>query len=176
MHSPDKHEALERRMESLGIFEEDLIEKFIRGTGSGGQKINKTSSCVFLLHPSTGIKIKVQRDRSRKINRFLAREELCRRLETKAQSESLARQNAREKKRRRHRPAAPAPGPAISKKNAATGKKNRTGVVPGHRISPFRLNTLSPFRKLSPCRPTSISSPTFWNMARNEATAPVPEP
>jgi protein subunit release factor B len=47
MISVDKREALERRLASLGIFEDDLIEKFIRGTGSGGQKINKTSSCVF---------------------------------------------------------------------------------------------------------------------------------
>lgn len=130
MHSPDKREALERRMASLGIFEEDLIEKFIRGTGSGGQKINKTSSCVFLLHPSTGIKIKVQRDRSRKINRFLAREELCRRLETKAQSESLARQNAREKKRRRHR------RPGVRARARNIEKKRRHGQKKQNRRRP----------------------------------------
>jgi hypothetical protein len=38
MISVDKKEALERRLASLGIYEDDLIEKFIRGTGSGGQK------------------------------------------------------------------------------------------------------------------------------------------
>ena len=53
MISIDKREALERRLDSLGIHEDDVIEKFIRGTGSGGQKINKTSSCVFLQHPSS---------------------------------------------------------------------------------------------------------------------------
>src|SRR3569623_841339 len=36
--------ALTQRMEKLGIREEDLEEQFIRGTGPGGQKINKTSS------------------------------------------------------------------------------------------------------------------------------------
>jgi len=103
MHSPDKKEALERRMASLGVFEEDLVEKFIRGTGSGGQKINKTSSCVFLQHPPTGIELKVQRERSREMNRFLAREELCQRLEEKEAQRTLARKSAREKKRRRNR-------------------------------------------------------------------------
>lgn len=103
MLSQDKKEALELRMASLGIFEDDLIEKFIRGTGSGGQKINKTSSCVFLQHQPTGIELKVQRERSREMNRFLAREELCQRLEDKDANQKLARKNAREKKRRRNR-------------------------------------------------------------------------
>ena len=60
MISIDKREALERRLDSLGIHEDDLIEKFIRGTGSGGQKINKTSSCVFLQHPSSQTEVKIQ--------------------------------------------------------------------------------------------------------------------
>jgi hypothetical protein len=40
------------------INENDLEEKFVRGSGPGGQKINKTSSCVDLLHVPTGIRIK----------------------------------------------------------------------------------------------------------------------
>lgn len=103
MPSPDNHEELTRRMAALGIGEDELVEKFIRGTGSGGQKINKTSSCVFLQHPPSGIEVKVQRDRSRETNRLLAREELCQRLEERARQDALARKNAREKKRRRHR-------------------------------------------------------------------------
>ena len=90
-------------MAALAIFEDDLVEKFIRGTGSGGQKVNKTSSCVFLQHPSTGIEVKVQRERSREMNRFLAREELCQRLEDAEARRTLARKQAREKKRRRNR-------------------------------------------------------------------------
>ncbi|MGD1977908.1 MAG: peptide chain release factor-like protein [Akkermansiaceae bacterium] len=130
MLSPDKREALERRMALLGVFEDDLIEKFIRGTGSGGQKINKTSSCVFLQHPPTGIEIKVQRDRSREINRFLAREELCRRLEEKSQNESLAHQNAREKKRRRHR------RPGVRARARNVEKKRRHGQKKQNRRRP----------------------------------------
>lgn len=113
MPSPDKHEELACRMIALGIREDDLVEKFIRGTGSGGQKINKTSSCVFLQHPPSGIEVKVQRDRSRETNRTLAREELCRHLEEKNRREALARQNAREKKRRHHR----RPGLGARKRN-----------------------------------------------------------
>ena len=43
----------------LTLNEEDLEEKFIRGSGPGGQKINKTSSCVELKHIKTGIIVKV---------------------------------------------------------------------------------------------------------------------
>ena len=49
MIGQDKREALKRRMVSLGTGEDELIERFIRGTGHGGQKINKTSSCVYLI-------------------------------------------------------------------------------------------------------------------------------
>ena len=103
MISIDKREALERRLDSLGIHEDDLIEKFIRGTGSGGQKINKTSSCVFLQHPSTQTEVKIQRERSREMNRFLAREELCNSLEEREKLKGQARKQAREKARRRNR-------------------------------------------------------------------------
>ena len=53
--SPDKTAALEQRMASLGIYPEELLEKFVRGSGAGGQKINKTSNCVFLKHIPSGI-------------------------------------------------------------------------------------------------------------------------
>lgn len=37
--------------------EQDLEEQFVKGSGPGGQKINKTSSCVVLKHLPTGRKI-----------------------------------------------------------------------------------------------------------------------
>ncbi len=76
-----KTKELERRMVELGIRAEDLVEKFIHGSGRGGQKLNKTANCVFLKHIPTGISVKVQRSRSREVNRFLARRELCDRIE-----------------------------------------------------------------------------------------------
>ena len=70
MSGQDKRAAMKRRMAKLGILEEDLIERFIRGTGHGGQKINKTSSCVYLHHRPSGIEIKCQAQRSREMNRL----------------------------------------------------------------------------------------------------------
>lgn len=77
MVTPQKQQALRERMAELKITEADLCEKFIRGSGRGGQKINKTSSCVYLRHEPSGIEVKCQRERSRELNRFLARRELC---------------------------------------------------------------------------------------------------
>ena len=76
-----KEEELIIRMEKLGIREDDLLEKFILGSGRGGQKINKTSSCVYLKHIPSGIEIKCQRDRSRELNRYYARKDLCEKIE-----------------------------------------------------------------------------------------------
>lgn len=91
-------------MTALGIVEADLLEKFIRGSGAGGQKINKTSNCVFLKHLPTGVCIKCQMDRSREMNRFLARRELCDQLESIAQGTATAKTQAIEKLRRQKRP------------------------------------------------------------------------
>lgn len=105
MHVPgqEKEAALQARMAAEGIREEDLVEKFIRGSGAGGQKINKTSSCVYLLHKPTGIEIKCQRERSQAINRFLARRELCDRLEARRKGLQLVRQQEAERIRRQKR-------------------------------------------------------------------------
>lgn len=101
--TPDKQAALQARMEGLGVFEEDLTEKFILGSGSGGQKINKTASCVYLKHEPTGIEIKCQRERSRELNRFIARRELCERLEEIRDGKASKRQQEMEKVRRQKR-------------------------------------------------------------------------
>lgn len=79
----EKLEELRVRMEKCGILEEDLIEKFILGSGKGGQKVNKSSTCVYLKHIPTGLEVKCQQERSRELNRFLARRELCEKMERK---------------------------------------------------------------------------------------------
>ncbi len=78
---PDKEKQLRERMEKLGIREEDIIEHFVRSSGHGGQKVNKTSSCVYLRHLATGIEVKCQRERSQAINRYLARRILADKVE-----------------------------------------------------------------------------------------------
>ncbi len=102
--SPEKQSALERKMQELGVTEEQLLEKFVRGSGAGGQKINKTSNCVFLKHLPSGVAIKCQMDRSREMNRFLARRELCDQLEAIREGRAVAKTQAIEKMRRQKRP------------------------------------------------------------------------
>ncbi len=99
----DKFEEVQNRMAKLGIKEEDLIEKFILGSGRGGQKINKTSSTVYLKHLPSGIEVKCQRGRSRELNRLYARRELCERMEEIVFKEKSAKQQAIEKIRRQKR-------------------------------------------------------------------------
>ncbi len=79
--SEEKNRWLQERMEALGIHEKDIEEKFIRSSGSGGQKVNKTSTCVYLIHIPTGIEVKWMEERSQSLNRFLARRELVRKVE-----------------------------------------------------------------------------------------------
>jgi len=90
-------------MATLGIREEDLVEKFIHGSGKGGQKINKTASCVYIKHRPTGIEVKCQASRFRSLNRFLARRELCGTLDEIRNGRESARRQAIEKIRRQKR-------------------------------------------------------------------------
>lgn len=103
--SKDTVQRLEKRMESLGIFEEDLVEKFILGSGKGGQKVNKTSSCVYLKHLPSKFEIKCQGERSRELNRYRARQMLCDKIEEnkfleKSKKQKLNDKIRRQKKRR----------------------------------------------------------------------------
>jgi protein subunit release factor B len=101
--SEAKREALERRMSEMDIAEADLVERFVLGGGSGGQKINKTSSCVQLRHEPTGTEVRCQRSRSRELNRYYARKELCDRIEEDRLGERSRRRQAAEKIRRQKR-------------------------------------------------------------------------
>ncbi len=101
--SQEKSDALSVRMQQLGIREEDIVEDFIRGSGSGGQKVNKTSSCVQILHKPTGIEVKCQRERSQAMNRFFARRDLCDKIEERIKGVKSARQQEQEKIRRQKR-------------------------------------------------------------------------
>lgn len=101
--TPEKEKALLTRMEALQIREADLVERFVKGSGKGGQKVNKTSSCVYLLHVPSQEEVKCQRGRSQSMNRFFARRELCDRIEARIQGEESRREQEREKIRRQKR-------------------------------------------------------------------------
>jgi len=103
MITQEKWEKLYGRMAALEIREEDLAESFIRGSGSGGQKINKTSSCVQLRHAPSGIEIKCQASRLQSSNRFFARRDLCDKLEELKLGAQSRRQQEQEKIRRQKR-------------------------------------------------------------------------
>ncbi|MCB1229435.1 MAG: peptide chain release factor-like protein [Verrucomicrobiae bacterium] len=90
---------LDARMERLGIREADLEERFVGGSGPGGQKINKTSSCVSLTHGPSGIEIQCQESRSQSTNRYLARVRLCDRIESDRLAKKAEKARLRAKKR-----------------------------------------------------------------------------
>ncbi len=122
MPLPDE-DTLHQRMRKLRLREEDLQESFIRGSGPGGQKVNKTSSTVVLKHEPSGIEVRCQRERSQVLNRHWARVELCDKMEAARQEARLAEQNEREKTRRQNRPR-----PRGLKQRILEGKKQRSGV------------------------------------------------
>jgi peptide chain release factor len=99
----EKWDELKARMKKLDILEDDLIEKFILGSGSGGQKVNKTNSCVYLKHKKSGIEIKCQKERGRDSNRYFARKDLCERIEALIAGEMSVKKQEAEKIRRQKR-------------------------------------------------------------------------
>ena len=94
---------IESRLAALGVQASDVDERFVRGAGPGGQKINKTSSTVWLRHRPTGVQVRCQRERSQAVNREVAWAELCGKLEERRRLAEQALQDARETERRRTR-------------------------------------------------------------------------
>ncbi len=104
--SEEKNRWLHAKMEALSVHEKDFEEKFIRSGGRGGQKVNKTSTCVYLRHIPTGIEVKCMRERSQSLNRFLARRELLSRIERlsgPSSPEALRIEKARRRKSKRRK-------------------------------------------------------------------------
>lgn len=101
---PDILEAsLHPRFVLLGVRPEDVEERFVRGAGAGGQKINKTSSTVWLRHRPTGVEVRCQRERSQAVNRRLAWIELAEKLEARRAAAAAAVRDEAELYRRQKR-------------------------------------------------------------------------
>ena len=111
--TPRKTAQLRDRMERCGLLEADLEEHFVTGRGPGGQKVNRSASCVHLKHRPSGIEVKTHRARSQALNRFYARRRLCELLEAAAlghdSPEAKRRAEIRKQKARRRRRSRQAP-------------------------------------------------------------------
>lgn len=108
MPESKKATALSERLVRLGIRAEDVLEKFVKGSGKGGQKINKTSSTVYLKHLPSGIEVKSQASRSQALNRYYARCLLADAIERRvlgrlAEEEARIARIRRQKRRRSRR-------------------------------------------------------------------------
>ena len=107
MPGPDieKIRALEKKMNHLGIYKKDIRKKFIKSSGRGGQKVNKSSSAVFLTHLPTQVSVKFGKHRSQHLNRFMALRCLVEKIEQlkSGMPDAKARKLARLKKQKQRR-------------------------------------------------------------------------
>ena len=110
--SQKKIDALEKKMKQLNVKKEDIEEKFIKSSGRGGQKVNKSSSAVFLKHKKTGISVKYGKERSQNLNRFMASRRLVEKIDAhlngvpdkeKERIEKIRKQKKRRKRKTRQK-------------------------------------------------------------------------
>lgn len=101
--TPETIAKIKSLMNEASVFEEDLDESFILGGGPGGQKTNKTSNVVRLCHAPSGLQVRCGENRSREINRWLARRQLAEKILERELGRKSAQQQERERKRRQKR-------------------------------------------------------------------------
>src|SRR5580700_3480174 len=101
--SLEKANQLAQRMAALGVSEAEIEESFVRSGGHGGQNVNKTSTCVMLVHRPTGMQVKCQETRQQGLNRFIARRILLDKIEARKNGVIAAQRAEIEKIRRQKR-------------------------------------------------------------------------
>ena len=130
--SAEKEQALRERMEKLGISEGDLVEKFIRSGGRGGQNVNKVATCVYLKHVPSGIEVKCQQERTQALNRFFARRILADKLEALIEGKkSEEKQRIAKIKRQKRKRSKRAKEKMLADKRRQGEKKKERAFKPG---------------------------------------------
>ncbi len=118
--SQKKVNKLVEKIRELKINLNDIQENITKGGGRGGQKVNKTSNKIHLLHIPTGLEVSCQRERQRNKNRFIALRELVDKIEMKKNPSKSTKLKSMDKKRkqkdRRKR--------RSKKKNVKIGERN----------------------------------------------------
>ena len=103
MISPETIVRIKALMEEASVYEDDLEESFVLGGGPGGQKTNKTSNVVRLVHEPSGLMTRCGETRSRETNRWLARRTIAEMILEREQGRKSAARQAAEKIRRQKR-------------------------------------------------------------------------
>ena len=130
--SLDKESQLAQRMAALGVREADIEESFVRSGGHGGQNVNKTSTCVMLVHGPTQLRVKCQSTRQQGMNRFLARRMLLDKIEAQQTGAVAARTSEAEKiRRQKRRRSRRAKQRLLADKSHQAGKKELRRKVSG---------------------------------------------
>lgn len=133
--TPQKMAELQARLRARGIRKEDVVERFLRSSGAGGQNVNKVSSAVYLKHLPTGLEVKMQQERSQAVNRFLAWRLLLEKIEERILHKKSQKRQAIEKIRRQKRKRS-----RRAKERILGEKKKRSALKQQRQVSAREIN------------------------------------
>ena len=127
----ESESQLSQRMAALNVRACDIEESFVRSGGHGGQNVNKTSTCVMLVHRPTGVQVKCQETRQQGLNRLIARRLLLDKIAALQQSKLATARASLEKLRRQKRKRSQgAKNRMLADKSHHAGKKAARRAIP----------------------------------------------